>query len=140
VSDSSGSISFFFCFFLTFEATGESLDNYLCNTTAGLFGVRGRDNFNLLLARTRLVLFRKSFKSKEAFFDFSSDALCFSLCLYSFWYLLCLSILSICFCRWFLFNTKNSVCFGSLCLLLFSFIIFDIECSITVSSVYFCSL
>jgi hypothetical protein len=71
VSDSSGSISFLFFFILTFEATGESLDNYVCNTTAGLFGVRGRDDFNLLIARTRLVLFRKAFKSKEGFFFIS---------------------------------------------------------------------
>ena len=56
----------------------------MCNKTARLFGVRGRDDFNLLIARTRLVLFRKAFKFKEAFYDFSSVALCFSLCPYSF--------------------------------------------------------
>jgi hypothetical protein len=55
----------------TFEATGESLEKYVCNMTVRLFGVRGRDDFNLLIARAQLVLFRKAFKSKESFSDFS---------------------------------------------------------------------
>jgi hypothetical protein len=57
-----------------------TIDTDLCsfNMTVRLFGVRGRDDFNLLIARAQLVLFRKAFKSKESFSDFSSIALCFS--------------------------------------------------------------